>query len=172
MSKLPSASVNLGISSIPDVDNQEIYQALLPVHSAIRNVMYALDAYTGNLLITPDEYSQINATGQIQLQKTAVFYVKLTEAVAVGNMINIWNSGGARGRKSVSATQRIHGYALASGAIGDTIPICLFGLCSLIGGLTPGADYYASTTPGQITASVTSQRIGFALDATHLWFTP
>lgn len=172
MANKPSMSINLGLPVAPEVDSPELYSSLMGVYSAIRNVMYAVDSYTGNSLVTPEEFSQINAFSQLHLQKIAVVYVKLTEAVFAGHIINLWNSGGLMARKAVSATQRADGFAVASGAIGDHIPVCLMGACTLITGLTPGTDYYLSTTPGQIQTGATSQRVGKALSSNVLWFTP
>jgi hypothetical protein len=60
MSNKPSASINLGLSAIPEVDSPELYGSLVPVYNALRKIMYALDAYTGNSLVTPDEYKEVN----------------------------------------------------------------------------------------------------------------
>lgn len=172
MSTKPSASINLGLSAIPEVDSPELYGALVPVYSAIRNIMYALDSYTGNTLITPNEYAEVNRSSQLLAQKTAVLYVKLSEDVHVGHMINLWNSGGLVARKAAGGTYRAHAFALATGLVGETIPVCMFGLCQAISGLTPGTEYYLSGTAGLITPSATYQRIGVALDTNKLWFTP
>ena len=172
MSFKPSASINLGLPVLPEVDNPEVYAALLPVYSAIRNTMGAVDSYTGNALITPDEYSQVNAYQQLLLQKQAVVYVKLTEAVSAGMMICLHNSGGLRARKAQNGAYRCHGFAVASGVIGDHIPVCMFGLCTIIAGMTIGTEYYLSSTAGNITATVTSQRLGVAIASNALWFAP
>ena len=169
----PSMSINLGLALTPEVDSPELYSSLLPVYNAIRNVMYAVDAYTGNGLTTADEYSQINPTSQLLLQKTAVLYVQASEAISVGHMVNLWNSGGLRARKATNGVSRCHAYALASASgAGVFIPVCFFGLCTQVGSLTAGTEYYLSSTPGLVTSTVTAQRIGVALDSSKLWFTP
>lgn len=172
MANRPSMSINLGLPVAPEVDSPELYASLMGVYSAIRNVMYALDTYTGNSLVTAEEYSQINAFSQMHTQKTAVVYVKLTEDVLAGHMINLHNSGGLRARKAIVTSQRCHGFAVASGSIGDHIPVCLMGACTLISGLTIGTEYYMSSTPGQIQTTATAQRLGVALSGNVLWFTP
>jgi hypothetical protein len=165
-------SINLGLPSAPEVDSPELYGALMPVYNAIKNTMYAVDAYTGNSLINEEEYSEVNAYGQLLLQKTAVLFVKLTETVLAGHMINLWNSGGLRARKATGGSNRAHGFAAAGGSAGDTIPVSLFGLCTLIGGLTPGTEYYLSGSAGQITTSASYHRVGMAVGPNHLWFSP
>jgi len=168
----PSQSINLGLAAIPDVESPELYSALLPIYSAIRNVMYALDGYTGNNLVTPEEYSQVNAFQQMATQKTAVVYVKLTEDVSAGHMIHLFDSSGLAAKKAVYNTLRCHGYAVASGLTGEYIPVCLMGACTLVGGLTIGAEYYLSSVAGQITTTVTGQHLGTALSSNLFWFTP
>jgi len=172
MSARPSMSINLGLSASPEVDSPELYGALMPLYNAVRNTMYAVDSYTGNTLITPDEYTQVNAFGQLLLQKTAILFVKLSEPVSVGHLINLHNSGGLRARKAVGGTSRVHAFATASGSTGETVPICFFGMCQNIGGLTAGTEYYLSTTAGLVTPTATYQRVGIALDTQKLWFTP
>lgn len=172
MASKPSMSINLGLPATPEVDTPELYGALLPVYNAIKNTMYAVDSYTGNSLISESEYSEVNAFGQLLLQKTAVLYVQLTETVNAGSMINFHNSGGLRARKATGGTNRAHAFAVSNGLSGQTIPVCLFGLCLSLGGLTPGTDYYLSSTPGLITTSTSHHRIGMALGPNHLWFSP
>lgn len=172
MASKPSMSINLGLPAAPEVDSPELYGALLPVYNAIKNTMYAVDSYTGNTLVSESEYNQVNAYGQLLLQKTAVLYVRLTEDVSAGQVISLWNSGGLRAKKAVGGTSRAHAFAVSSGIIGDSIPVCLFGLCTIIGGLTPGTEYYLSGTAGQITTTATYHRIGTAVGTNHLWFSP
>lgn len=172
MSSRPSYSINLGLPAIPEVEDQNLYMALLPIYSALRNVMGAIDQYTGNGFISSSEYSKVAATGYATIQKTSVVFVKLTEDVSAGHMINLWNSGGLRARKAASGSTRCHGFAAVSGKSGETIPVSLLGLCTSVSGLTPGTEYYLSATAGLVTPTVTSQRLGIALAPTQLWFTP
>lgn len=172
MTGRPSYSINLGLPAVPDIESQELYAALMPIYSALRNVMGAVDTYTGNNLVTPAEYAEVNFIGQLLLQKQAILYVKLTEDVNGGSMINLHNSGGLRARKANVSSNRAHAYAVVKGITGDVIPVCMFGLCQSIAGLTAGTDYYLSNTSGLITSSVTAQRVGIALSSTALWFTP
>lgn len=173
MSTKPSASINLGLPAAPEVDSPELYSSLLPVYNAIRNVLYALDSYTGNTLITASEYDQVPAYSQILTQKTAVLYVKLAQDVTNGQILNLFDSGGLRAQKALAGTSRGHCFSLASGVTGQHIPVCLLGICSGIGGLSIGSGYYlSSTVAGAVTNTVTSQRLGFAVDTNKLWFNP
>ena len=172
MASKPSMSINLGLQPAPDVDSPELFGALLPLYNAIRNTMYTVDAYTGNALIDKTEFSEVNAFGQLLLQKTAVLYVKATEDILTGHIINLWNSGGLRARKATGGVTRAHAFSVSAGLAGEHIAVCLFGLCQTISGLTPGTEYYLSGTAGLITSVSTYQRLGFAVDSTKLWFAP
>lgn len=172
MSNKPSLSINLGLPAVPEISQEDMVGPITNIHNAIRNVMYAVDAYTGNDLIAKDEYAQVSPYARLTSYKTEVLFLKLTEQVTQGDMINIWNSGGARGRKALGGTSRAHAFAMATGDVGDTIPVCLSGLCAYIGGLTPGTDYHLAGTAGMITNVTTYHRVGFAVGPNHLWFSP
>ncbi len=173
MAAKPSMSINLGLGVAPDVDDPELYNALMPLYNAIKNTMYAVDSYTGNTLITPDEYSSVNAFTQLTTQKNAVLFVKLTSKVTAGQLVNFHNSGGLRAQLTTTAIGRAHAFTIAAGDIGDHVPVCLLGLCTYISGLSIGAGYYLSASvPGAVTATVTGQRLGFAIGPSELWFNP
>jgi hypothetical protein len=172
MASKPSMSINLGLQPAPDTDSPELFGALMPLYNAIRNTMYTVDAYTGNTLIDKSDYSEVNAFGQLLLQKTAVLYVKATEDISAGHMINLWNSGGLRARKAVGGSTRAHAFAISTATAGEHIAVSLFGLCPNISGLAPGTEYYLSTTAGLVTPTATHHRVGVAVDATKLWFAP
>lgn len=165
-------SVNLGLPSTPEVDTIELYTSLMQVYNAIRNVCFALDLYTGNTPIASSDLAQENFSSFLQVQKTSTVFVKLTEAVSAGHTINFHNSGGLRARKAIVSSQPCHGFAAMAGAAGDTIAVSLFGMHALVSGLTPGVTYYQSSSPGLITAGATAQKLGVALSANALWFSP
>ena len=168
----PSMSINLGLQPAPEVDSPELYGSLLPIYNAIRNLGYGLDAYTGNAQIDKADYSEINAFGQLLLQKTAVLYVKAYEAISTGQVVSMFNSGGLTARLSVGNTYRPQAFALDKAAAGQHLPVCFFGLCQVISGMTPGTVYYSSATPGALTNAATYTRVGVALAADKLWFNP
>ncbi len=167
----PSYSVNLGLSALPEVDNPELFNALSPIYNAIRNTMYAVDAYTGNSLLSKDEYAGADPYTNLLVQRTSILLVKASEAITVGHAVNLWSSSGLRARKATN-TNTPDAMALATAAIGDVIPVCLFGLVTVLGGLTEGAAYYPTATPGVISTTVLGTKIGKALAANALWFAP
>lgn len=101
-------------------------------------------------------------------------------AVAAGDFVNIHASSGAKVRKAdaTNAAKKCNGFAPA--AIADTASGTVQGpgtKVSGLAGLTPGATYWLSTTPGLITDTPPSsdnviQKIGVAVSATELFFNP
>ncbi len=174
MASKPSMSVNLGLGAFPDVESQEMFAALSPIHNAIRNLGYALDAYTGNTLVTQDDYSQVNPTGQTQIQKTAVMYLEATEVITRGEAVSLFLSAGKlKVKRAQAGISNAKAIAIDSAEIGAIFPVCLLGLINAFSGLTIGSDYYLSAaTPGAISTTVSTQYLGFAASTSALWFTP
>lgn len=172
MTTKPSTSVNLGLPATPDTDDTKLYAGLLPLYNAVRNVAYALDSYTGNGLITREEYSQVNSVSQLLIQKQAIMFIKAAEAMSAGTLVNVFDYlGTPHIRKAQSGVYRCHAFTIDSVAIGAHVPICFFGLCPFIGGLTAGVEYYVSaSTPGAVTTTATAQHIGFAIGSSQLMF--
>jgi len=172
MSTRQSYSISLGLAAVPDVDDPVIFQAMMPVYNAIKNTMSALDTYTGNALVTADEYQTIDPYSHLLVQKGTIFFCKASEAISAGHAVNIWDSSGARVRKATS-TNLPDAIALAGAvAAGEVIPVCLFGLVTALSGLTVGANYYPTATPGVISTTVLGNKIGKALSSSTLWFNP
>jgi len=179
MATKPSMSINLGLPAIPETQDPDLYAALIPVYSAIRNVMYAVDGYTGNGFVDPADYGVVNPYGYIGLQKQAVVFLKAYEDMTAGTIACIWDSAGKPViRKALGGVYRAHGFLSESVTAGKYTPIVLAGLCTGIGGLSIGISYWLSdTTAGLITPTPPAtpgniQRLGFALDTTKFFFQP
>lgn len=105
--------------------------------------------------------------------------VTATEALAANDMVNIYNSSGAKVRKASAAdgTKIAHGYVKAAVASGDPAVVFFDGENSAMSSLTPGT-YYLSTTGGQVTSNPPSgngnvvQRVGVANAAGSFVFEP
>lgn len=103
--------------------------------------------------------------------------VTAIEALTIGNLVNIYNSGGAKCRKADASTagKEAHGFVLASVSLNAEATIYFEGANTQIGTVTPGV-LFLSTTPGatQSTAPTGSgqivQRVGFAPNTTTLNF--
>lgn len=171
MTTKQSHSISLGLPSLPETDNVELFQSLVPIYNAIKGTMSAVDAYTGNQLVTSDEYATTDPFGHLLAQKGSILFVKASEAITLGHVVNLWDSSGLKVRKATS-TNLPDAIALSGAVTGDTIPVCLFGLCGVFAGLTIGALYYPTATAGVISTTVLGSSIGKALSSSTLWFRP
>lgn len=103
--------------------------------------------------------------------------ITASEALAAGDLVNIWNSTGAKARKADAtvAGKRAHGYVLAAVSSSATATVYFEGTNTQVSGLTPG-ELFLSTTAGGVTATAPTgsgnvvQRVGFATAATALNF--
>jgi len=103
--------------------------------------------------------------------------ITTSEALAAGDLVNVWNSTGAKARKAdaSAAGKEAHGFVLAAVSSGAAATVYFEGTNNQVTGLTPGVQFL-STTPGQATATAPSgagqvvQRVGFATAAAALNF--
>jgi hypothetical protein len=112
--------------------------------------------------------------GQDQISITA------SESLAAGAYVNIWDNTGAANARNASGAagsfKPAHGFVLAAAAASATAVIYRSGQNTGQTGLTPGTDYYLSTTTAgavQSTAPASgsgylSQKIGQSISATVL----
>ena len=103
--------------------------------------------------------------------------VAASEALAAGDLVNIYDATGAKCRKADASTagKEAHGFVIASVESGANATIYFEGTNAQVTGLTPGRQFL-STTPGGCTATAPSgsaqvvQRVGFATSATSMNF--
>ena len=96
-----------------------------------------------------------------------------SEAVASGDLVNIWDSAGAKVRKADATTVGKHamGFVLVGAGSGASVTVYFEGTNSGVSGQTPGPIYLstaaglASATPPASAGNVV-QRVGFATSAT------
>ena len=104
------------------------------------------------------------------------------ENVSQYDLANIYDDGGTlKGRKADGGTNKYvcHGFFTAAGTTGNTVVVQTNGWITGAG-LTIGADYFLSATPGAycLAASVPSgagkivQKIGYAVSTTEMEFEP
>jgi hypothetical protein len=102
-----------------------------------------------------------------------------SEALAAGDLVNIWNSSGsARVRKADAATsgKEAHGFVTAAVASGASATVHFEGTDGQLASMTPGVQFLSATTPGRTVASAPTaagqvvQRVGFAISATAMNF--
>jgi hypothetical protein len=103
--------------------------------------------------------------------------ITASEALAAGDLVNIYDSTGAKCRKADASTagKEAHGFVLAVVESAAEATVYFEGSNAQVSGLTPGVQYL-STTPGLCTATAPSasgnavQRVGFATSATAMNF--
>lgn len=103
--------------------------------------------------------------------------IEASEALAAGDLVNIYDSTGAKCRKADATTsgKEAHGFVLAAVESAANATIYFEGTNDQVTGLTPGVQFL-SATPGLCTATAPSssgnvvQRVGFATSATSMNF--
>jgi hypothetical protein len=104
--------------------------------------------------------------------------ITASEALAAGDLVNVWNSTGAKVRKADAsvAGKEAHGFVLAAVSSGASATVYFEGTDTQVTGQTPGVVYLSATTPGLATSTAPSgsgqvvQRVGFATGTTSINF--
>jgi hypothetical protein len=104
--------------------------------------------------------------------------IPASEALAAGDMVNIYDSTGAKCRKADAATagKEAHGFVLAAVESAANATVYFEGTNTQVTGQTPGPVFLSATTPGLATSTAPSgsgnvvQRVGFATGATAINF--
>lgn len=173
------SSINTGLPNIPDPADPADFAEFARIYNAIRNTAIALDAYTGALAAEPQFYSQTPAATTLLVQNMQRVYCKFDTLTAYGKTVYLYQSGGiltAGLSTATDPTKPIRGWCntpsgVAAGAYGE---VMLGGLCSAIGGMTPGTTYFAGNTAGTIAngPGTYSQKVGFAISASQIFMRP
>jgi len=103
--------------------------------------------------------------------------IAASENLAAGDLVNVWNSSGAKVRKADATTagKEAHGFVLSAVTSGNNATVYFEGSNTGVTGLTPGVQFL-STTAGIASATAPSgsgnvvQRVGFATAAASLNF--
>ena len=100
-----------------------------------------------------------------------------SEAIASGDLINIWNSTGAKVRKADATTagKQAMGFVLVGAGSGATVTVYFEGNNTSVTGLTPGPLFLSATAGLAVSTAPSStgnvvQRVGFATSATSMNF--
>lgn len=103
--------------------------------------------------------------------------ITTSEALAAGDLVNIWNSTGAKVRKADAtvAGKEAMGFVLASFGSATSATVYFEGTNTAVTGQTPGPVFLATTAGGATTTAPSAsgnvvQRIGFATSATTINF--
>ena len=101
--------------------------------------------------------------------------ITASEALAAGDLVNIWNNGGtANVRKADASTsgKEAHGFVLSAVSASAAATVYFEGTNTQQTGLTPGVQFLSATTAGKATATAPTgtgkvvQRVGLAVSAT------
>lgn len=160
-------SLDLQLDIMPTTQDKDNLYDIAKLYNAVKLVASALDSYTGILGAEPEDYASAD-TRFITIQNMARLYRKAAVAISGGNTVSLNSSG----EYILGTIGTVVGWAPSAIAAGSYGEVKLLGLCPNIGGLTPGAAYYASATAGLVTATVTAQKIGIALASTRMMFNP
>lgn len=104
-----------------------------------------------------------------------------SESLAGPSVVAYFDEAGANKVRNADATaegKEADGFVLDSATSGSSAKVFNEGTVTGLSGLTPGARYYLSTTPGQITATAPTgsgnvvQYLGKAISATELVWEP
>jgi hypothetical protein len=173
-------STNLGLATFPEIDQSKygsIFSDNLRIRQALQTLQAALDKYTGALGPDSAAWSSIDPASYALTSRIQRFYALASEDIAQGAMVNLYNNAGtinARNSNGSAAGKAVRAFAnsaITSGSYGEFI---LGGVNPYISGMTPGTLYYMGNTNGTIsaTAGTVSQKVGYALTASKLFFQP
>ncbi len=169
-------SVNTGLPIAPETKDPDLFKELNRVYMAVNSLAVAIDAYTGANQADPDIWNQLVPLDTLRLQYLTRLYLPFGEDIPVGHIVTIVdNAGDPLVMKSFPGVGDPRGYCnvLAGVLNGQYGEIILMGLHPFVSGLTPGATYYQSAiTPGGITLVSGTPIVGWAINATSLWFNP
>jgi hypothetical protein len=161
-----------------EADAKELYQI---IQQSAQNLTEGLSKYTGLAQQDPSLWSVLAPKDTILSQNHNRLYVKASELIALGAVVNLHNVAGvinARNANATDTTKPAYGWCTTTGGIasGDFGEVTLkMGCCINISGLTVGTRYWLSTTNGLITAVQPAvsgniqQYIGIALTTTQLF---
>jgi len=160
----------------PAVQDSSTFSELMVLYNSLQVLHAQLSSALGFSRFTAAQAAERSLTDLARLSAMNTGTVQLTETVAAGDLINIYNSSGSKGRKAskAAATKRpAHAIALEAGS--GLIRIS-FGGYILPGAYTPGATLYLSTTGGfsatkTLVVGEVSQQVGTAVtaDLAILW---
>lgn len=170
------SALELNLPRKPAVQDSSTFKELMMLYSSLQLLHAQLSDALGLSQHTAQEASSIGLNSTARLGDMNTGTVQLTEAVAVGDLINLYNAPGLRGRKATKTAglkRPAHAIALESGS--GLIRICYGGYVKP-GAYTPGAQLYLSSSGGISTSRTDvvgeiSQRVGVAVssDLVVLW---
>lgn len=167
-------SLNLGLPAAPLTSDEELAGELQRVYSALRNMLGALDRYTGAISPPVEDWSQLGA--QVKVNGMCKVYYPAKEAITPGQTLGfVLDAGVTKVLFAKDGVVKCRGFCsnTANASIGDMVEVTLFGLFAYFapGTLTRNNTYYQSATFGTIGAAG-AQAVGYAITDSILFFNP
>ena len=151
------------------------------------NASGVLDGTIINTSVTssPNKTAKLDASGKLDISvmptgigaDTAV--IVASEALAAGDLVNIWNNGGTANVRKADANssgKEAQGFVLSAVAALASATVYFEGTNNQCTGLAPGLQFLSITTAGKTQATAPTgtgkvvQRVGFATSATAMNF--
>ncbi len=173
MRKLQS-KLRFDLPRYPASSDVNISTHLQPLYTAMYQLFVQFSDLNGMSVLTAAETAEMGLAATARLGDMLVGTAVLSEAVAVGHLLNLHNSGGMKARKASRAAgtkKPARAVALEAGGVGATIRIC-YGFHLLSGSFTPGDEVYLgaaggiSTTRTLVVGEV-HQSVGVAVSSTQ-----
>jgi hypothetical protein len=155
----------------------------LTIVSGVKTLLSALTTSSGagdeGNLVALNSSGKVDATMMPAGIGADTCVANASETLSAGDMVNLWDDAGtlkARKADATAAGKECDGFTSEGVNSGDPATITLDGTLSGLSGLTIGAHYFVSTTPGTITLTAPStggnvyQSVGKAKSATELIF--
>lgn len=170
------------ILALPSLPNDELspvlFNELLTVYKALRNLLDGVSKFTGIDAPAQAEWSQATASNTILTGNQTRLYVLASVAINAGQIVNLFNNAGivgARLASASSATTLGHCVATQAAGAGSYVELqWLRAFTTSIGGLTVGSLYYLSPVAGAVqdvapnAVGTIQQAIGVAIAPSQL----
>ena len=109
-----------------------------------------------------------------------VIVAAASENLSAGNVVNLWNDAGTLKVRKADASggvaKKAVGFVKSAVSSGSSATVYISGTVTGLSGLTVGANYYLSATPGGVTTTIPTtaghiaQYVGIATSTTELSF--
>lgn len=154
----------------------------LTIVGGVRRLVTAISSSSGvsdaNKVIATDSTGRIDSSLMPVGIGPQTQTIIASEALAAGDLVNIWNNAGTRSvRKADASNNRpAHGFVLSSVSNGANATVYQQGEVTGLTGLTPGqVRWLSAATAGQTTntppaASAILQEVGYAMSTTSMLF--
>ena len=171
-----SVATGLGTSPLPVTNVSEVYQELVKLYNAIRNIIMSYDTQLGLSTLSTEEQTSAGVT-RINLGNFPKFYLTAAVDISRGKTVELVNYSSTEARVQLGTDGKVIGFCSSTEDVlaGGLCEVTIWGLFPDVpaGTYTPGSRYYQSGTPGAMGLSgVGTQFLGVALTDTKLLFIP